>query len=301
MWSEMKARPAMAAVGRGILAMAILAAALTALTSGPAVAQDREMRAMRERVEDLESQLKSITRYLSKNEDAPRNYQPADGGGDAVNRLANMEVRLGGLESQIRSLTGQIEETQHQIRQLNDRMDRLAETSAPAAQAQPFAGGAGATADGDPFGGQADGQDAATTEPGEAEPLPTGEPTALYNAALAKLRQDDFRGATQGFNEFILQFPDNELTPNAQYWLGEAFYAQQNYAEAARAFLTAYTQYPESSKASGALLKLGISLGEMDQKDDACAALREFGQKYPNASAIELNRAKVARQDLNCS
>jgi tol-pal system protein YbgF len=151
--------------------------------------------------------------------------------------------------------------------------------------------------------GQAGGQGgaAATPAPGEAEPLPAGEPTALYNAALAKLRQDDFQGAAQGFNEFVLQFPDNELTPNAQYWLGESYYAQQNYAEAARSFLTAYTKYPQSSKASGALLKLGISLGEMDQKDDACAALGEFGRKYPNASAIELNRAKVARQDLNCS
>jgi len=293
----------MAAVGRGVLAMAVLAAAVAALTSGPAVAQDREMRAMRERIEDLESQLKSITRYLSKNPDAPRDYQPGgEGGGDAVNRLANMEVRLGALESQIRSLTGQIEETQHQIGQLSDRMDRLAESAVPAA-ASPLAGGAagaGAAPDGGPFAGQNDGQGAAP-DAGEAEPLPTGEPTALYNAALAKLRQDDFPGAAQGFNEFILQFPDNELTPNAQYWLGEAYYAQQNYAEAARAFLTAYTKYPESSKASGSLLKLGISLGEMDQKDDACAALREFGQKYPNASAIELNRAKVARQDLNCS
>jgi tol-pal system protein YbgF len=302
----------MAAMARSMLAtvvlMAILMAAGAALTAGPASAQDREMRAMRDRIENLEGQLKSITRYLSNNQDAPRNYQAGDGaaGEGAVNQLANMEVRLGSLESQIRTLTGQIEEMQHQIRQLNDRADRLAEPAAPAA-GQPFtdgAPGAPLTPDGGQGNAQAGGQGAAadgTQAPGESEPLPTGEPTALYNAALARLRQDDFQGAAKGFNEFILQFPDNDLTPNAQYWLGESYYAQQNYSEAARAFLTAYTKYPESSKASGALLKLGISLGELDQKDDACAALGEFGRKYPNASAIELNRAKVARQDLNCS
>lgn len=296
--------------GRGFFVSAVLAMLLAAgalaLAPAPAMAQDRELRAMRERVEDLESQLRSITRYLSNNEDAPRDYQSAGNagaGGETSGRLANVEVRIGELRNQLRSLTGQIEETQHQISQLNDRMDRMdrmAETPGQGATSYSPAAGAAvgaAIAQGD---GQS-GVEGGDIIPGPAEPLPTGEPTDVYNAALAKLRQDNFPAAAQGFNDFILQFPDNELTPNAQYWLGEAYYAQASYSEAARAFLTAYTKYPESSKASGALLKLGISLGQLDQKDDACAALREFGQKYPGASSIEINRAKVARQDLNCS
>ena len=287
---------------RGIL-LALMTAALVSTAVSTASAQDRQIKAMNDRITSLENQLRSLTRYLSNNPDAQRSLGADAGAAPSTDQLANLDVRLSALENQLRSLTGQVEEAQHQAQIATDRLDRLQarldqlQGGAPAAAAATGQTTTPAPAD----TGASDETVEVTQAPGTAQPLPSGDPTALYNAALARLRQEDYRGAANGFEEFLTRYKDNELAANAQYWLGESYYAQQDYSSAARAFLTAYSDYPKSSKASGALLKLGISLGELNQKQDACAALREFGQKYPNASPVESNRAAVARKKLGCS
>lgn len=278
------------------------------MATAPAIAQDRELRRLSEEVDDLGDQLRSITRYLSNNEDAPRDYTGGNTVGSSNVDMANVEVRLSGLENQLRSMTGLIEEMQHQVQQSSQRMERLAEDYEYRLQQLERGGSAGAatstTAIPAPTSTTIATETPTPTAPSDTATdvavMPTGDPTALYNAALSLLRQENYTRAADEFQVFLTSYPSHDLAANAQYWLGEAYYARRSYSEAARAFLTAYQDYPDSAKASGALLKLGISLGELDQTQDACAALREFDTRYPNASPIERNRAADARKELNC-
>ena len=69
------------------------------------------------------------------------------------------------------------------------------------------------------------------------------------------------------------------------FWLGEAQYSQANYQASAQTFLDAHKQYPQADKGADSLLKLGMSLAKLDNRDTACATLREVLIRYPGASA----------------
>ena len=85
--------------------------------------------------------------------------------------------------------------------------------------------------------------------------------------------------------DFLKKYPNEQLVPDANYWLGESLFQQQRYRDAAESFLNVSTRYEQSGKAPDALLRLGQSLAAMNQKEAACATLAEVGRKFPRASA----------------
>ena len=90
------------------------------------------------------------------------------------------------------------------------------------------------------------------------------------------------------------------LAGNAQYWLGETYYAQSDYKNAAIAFAEGYQKYPKSSKAPDNLLKLGMSLGQTGRKADACTAFKQLNAQFPNASGAIKDRTARAQQRYGC-
>ena len=95
----------------------------------------------------------------------------------------------------------------------------------------------------------------------------------------------DYALAEQAFRDFLRKYPDEQLVPDAQYWLGETLFQRQRYRDAAENFLAVSTKYEHSGKAPDALLRLGQSLAALHQKEAACATLAEVGRKFPRASA----------------
>ena len=75
---------------------------------------------------------------------------------------------------------------------------------------------------------------------------------------------------------------------------------RQNYLEAAGAFARGFQNYPDSSKAPDNLLKLGLSLANLDRRDDACTTFSELSRQYPDAAAIILQRAEQESARLGC-
>jgi tol-pal system protein YbgF len=108
-------------------------------------------------------------------------------------------------------------------------------------------------------------------------------PEALYEKNYETLLRRQFGEAEAGFRQFLEKYPDHSLAGSAQYQLGETFYAQGNYQEAARNFLQGYKSYPKSRRAPDSLLKLGLSLRKLDQRDQACAALASVSTEFPRA------------------
>jgi tol-pal system protein YbgF len=116
----------------------------------------------------------------------------------------------------------------------------------------------------------------------------------VYKAAYNYILSGDYKLAEQGFQNYLSTYPEGERSADASFWLGEAEYSQGNFNEAAKTFLNAHQAYGKSPKAPEMLLKLGMSLAQLDDKDTACATLREVNKRYPNASKPV--KAKVASE-----
>ncbi|WP_169570052.1 tol-pal system protein YbgF [Sneathiella limimaris] len=110
--------------------------------------------------------------------------------------------------------------------------------------------------------------------------LANAQPEELYNHAMGLIRSDDYAGAEQAFLVFLENNKTHSLAGNAQYWLGETYYVRGDYNNAASAFLNGYQSYPDSSKAADNLLKLGMTLGRMDQVKEACATFSQMEKQF---------------------
>lgn len=130
--------------------------------------------------------------------------------------------------------------------------------------------------------------------------LPSGSATEQYNYAFGLMKQAKYPDAEIAFKEFVAAHPKDQMAGNAQYWLGETFYARGKYMEAATAFADGYKRYPKNSKAPDALLKLGMSLARADQKQNACVALAKLGEEFPQAAASVRQRATAEMKKLGC-
>lgn len=142
--------------------------------------------------------------------------------------------------------------------------------------------------------------------PANAVELPQGSPEAQYEFAYglllqAQREQTDFSRPEQAFREFLAANPNHRLAGNAQYWLGETYYARKDYKAAAAAFAEGVKKYPKSEKAPDNLLKLGMSLALLNRKADACGVLADLNRRFPSASAPVKTTAQRERSRLGCA
>jgi tol-pal system protein YbgF len=113
---------------------------------------------------------------------------------------------------------------------------------------------------------------------------PSESPKDSFDLAYGYLVRKDYALADDGFRNFLKKFPNDRLTPDAQYWLAESLFQRQRFRDAAEAFLNVSTKYEAASKAPEALLRLGQALAALGEKEAACASLGEVLRKYPRAS-----------------
>jgi len=114
------------------------------------------------------------------------------------------------------------------------------------------------------------------------------------------LRNADYDNAETAFKGFLSKHPKDKLVDNAKYWLGETYYARNQFDAAAVAFADAYQTAPKGSKAPDSLLKLGLALAGLKKTDDACTTLTEVNNRYPNASTSVKNRTTQEMKRLKC-
>ena len=134
----------------------------------------------------------------------------------------------------------------------------------------------------------------------EEKILPNAPPPEQYEFATSFLKVGDYNMAERAFREFVDTNPDNDLSGNAQYWYAETFRIRQLYTDAASAYLEGYQKYPKSEKAPINLLKLGISLVQIGEKDQGCLMIAGVGKQYPNATQSVLQKAKYEEKKFEC-
>ncbi len=134
----------------------------------------------------------------------------------------------------------------------------------------------------------------------EEKILPDTTPKKQYEFATSFLKNGDYNTAERAFREFVLTNPDDELAGNAQYWYAETFRIRQLYTDAASAYLEGYQKYPKSEKAPINLLKLGVSLVQIGEKDQGCLMITGVQKQYPKANQSVLQKAKYESKKFEC-
>ena len=134
----------------------------------------------------------------------------------------------------------------------------------------------------------------------EEKILPNDTPEKQYQFATSLLKVGDYSTAERAFREFVNSNPDHKLAGNAQYWYAETFRIRQLYTDAASAYLEGYQKYPKSEKAPINLLKLGVSLVQIGEKDQGCLMITGVQKQYPNANQSVLQKSKYEEKKFEC-
>jgi len=130
--------------------------------------------------------------------------------------------------------------------------------------------------------------------------LPDGNAEEQYQFAVSFIKVGDYETAELALREFVDVNPKHELAGNAQYWYGETFRVRQLYQDAATAYLDGYQKYPKSSKAPVNLLKLGIMLVQIGEKEQGCSMILGVKDQYPKANQSVIQKAEYEKKKFNC-
>jgi len=135
----------------------------------------------------------------------------------------------------------------------------------------------------------------------EEKILPEDSPEKQYEFATSFLKVGDYSTAERAFREFVVTNPKHKLAGNAQYWYAETFRIRQLYTDAATAYLEGYQKYPKGEKAPINLLKLGVSMVQIGEKEQGCKMIKGVEKQYPKANQSVLQKAKYESKKFECS
>ena len=139
-------------------------------------------------------------------------------------------------------------------------------------------------------------------EPEKKESLLPDKPAIeQYEFAVGFMKIGDYETAEVALKEFINKNKDHDLAGNAQYWYGETFRIRQLYSDAATAYLDGYQNYPKSKKAPDNLLKLGITMVQLGEKEQGCKMIIGLKKEYPKASKSVLQKAQYEQKKFKCN
>ncbi|MEM7618807.1 MAG: tol-pal system protein YbgF [Pseudomonadota bacterium] len=260
------------------------------------------------RLNRLENELETLNRAVYNGEEPPAPWMNSRVvSNDAT---AQMEVRLQNMEEQMRALTGRIEEQVFTINKLkmdiaNMQAANIKPPSQPQTPPQYGANQISNSARSDiaeiekPV--ELDWKDQSENETAPASVLSTGDATALYESAYASLKNKEYKKSRNKFEQFLREHPNHVLAANSKYWLGETFYVEGEYRQAAKTFAQGFQKYPKSAKSPDMLLKLGLSLSNSGKKEEACIALSQLPVRFKAGSQDILDRGVDEMDRLGCS
>jgi len=196
--------------------------------------------------------------------------------------LVNLMAQIDAVQKDVQTLRNDVETLQYRQQQADDRQrdlyldidQRLAAIEQASAELDVFEGG--------------------SLSPGQL-PVPGGTDRANYQAAFELLKQGRYDQAAIALQQFLVAFPDSELSDNAQYWLAETYYVTQKYKEALPQFQVVIDRYPESRKIPDALLKIGYCNYELKKISAAESALQAVVADYPETTAARLASQRLDR------
>lgn len=124
---------------------------------------------------------------------------------------------------------------------------------------------------------------------------PADEPTTFYNAALSQYNRGAYGTARSGFEDFLANYPEHELAPDAQYFLAETYAAEEAYGRALEEFSEVWERWSDHPRAASALYRSGVMEVERGRLDDGRAFFERVLAGYPNSAEAPLAEDQLAR------
>ena len=289
-----------------------LAGMAVALLSLPAAAQKREVIELTKEVELLRQEVQGMRQTVERDNAVLK--QLVEQALDAVNRMdttmrkveqsvqetqANTNTRVDSMSTQVQSLRDAVDELTARVGILSQQLGEArgvletvdARLAGSGGAAPPSAGGAAQPASG---GGRSQAPSGSTaTQP---PPVPVASPPSaqtLYDNALRDLNTGKYDLARQQFTEYLQYYNKTALAGNAQFYIGETYYRQNEFERAIQEYDRVFKDYPESNKVAGALLKKGYAQLELNQRDQGVQTLRALVERYPRAEEARWARRRL--------
>jgi tol-pal system protein YbgF len=286
-------------------ALGVAVALLLTSTASAAFAQDQSFgEPGGKRLDRMDKQLREVRAIVLQAHSTGAPVEIKESGPDP--QVLGLTSRLDDMDQTLRAMTGQYESLQHELAvargdaanakteaaSLADRLDKLERQVTALAPVPPPPADAQTGAEGG-LAGQA-GQ-------GSSQAKGPADSKAAYASARQLLLDGDYKAASAAFQDYVDRFGDTAQARPARYWLGETKFIQEDYTGAAAAYAGAIRGWPDTPWAPDALVKLSLSLGQMNRTKDACGAIVEFPRRYPHASPAAQARAAVAREKAGCA
>lgn len=218
------------------------------------------------RLENLQSEIRTLSTSVEEYKDYLK--RPSK----EIGRVKeDVEVRLKVLEEKRKSLEEKNKAQEEKIREMEDRLKGMegkvkqmgSEKSSPAKEVVP-----------------------------EAKGLSAGVGD-LYKDAYETFQKGKLEGARRKFEAFLKQYPNAELSGNAQFWIGETYYQKKDFERAILEYEKAITKYPESSKIPAALLKQGLAFLELGDKTNARNLFKRLIDRFPHSEQAQMAKKKL--------
>lgn len=264
----------------------VMALVLALGVSTPVRAQDETLADIRQELSVLFVQLQRLRIELSTTGGVSNNL----GGTSTLERLDRIEAEVVRLTSKTEQLENRIN------RVVKDGTNRVGDLEFRLVELE--GGDISQLGETTTLGGDVDNTLIAVPLPAENAPeLAMGE-QGDFDRAVAALEAGDFLRANDMFVAFSETYQGGPLSGDAHFYRGEALFAMEDTANAARAYLESFSGSPSGATAPDALYRLGVSLGKLGQINEACISLGEVGVRFPGAAVVI--DARSAMQSLNC-
>ena len=287
------------------------------------------MEAVADQINVLTKDLKTLEKAVYKRSDIISSSNLPATQSDGLNEdiLTKHLLKLNEIEDQFRELTNKFEEVNFKLDKLSSRVTKIQSDSQlrfsdlentstenkkiqknlpGSSKPNDFGANPGYSVSGLPEKQETNSIESAQTviteEPENRETLlPNKPPKEQYEFAVSFMKIGDYETAEFALKEFIEKNKDHDLAGNAQYWYGETFRIRQLYSDAATAYLDGYQNYPKSKKAPDNLLKLGITMVQLGEKDQGCKMISGVKKEYPKAAKSVLQKAQYEQKKFKCN
>ena len=291
--------------------------------------EDVSLKAISDQIQVITNDIKTLEKAVYQKSDIVSSRSSSSTSSDGLNEdiMTKHLLKLNEVEDQFRELTNKFEEVNFKLDKLSTRVTKIQsdtqlrfsdlETGEITTKTEKLKTLPGSTKPQD-FGAAPAYQtsnlpkeqsinsveSAKTVIAEEPEPreslLPDKPANEQYDFAVSFMKIGDYETAEFALKEFIDKNKDHDLAGSAQYWYGETFRIRQLYSDAATAYLDGYQNYPKSNKAPDNLLKLGITMVQLGEKDQGCKMISGIEKEYPKANKSVLQKAQYEQKKFKC-
>lgn len=233
---------------------------------------------MNDKLVRLENDVNALQRKIYKSQQDSNVTASAEVVPQNLDSLYN---RITQQESVIQELTSKVEKLEFEQKQLLDKLNKI-------------------NADNDIRFSMIENKQASSTKEAESKPVSSKNDQKAYDEAYNLMKKGDYVAAEASFLAFMKEYPKSKFVGNANYWLGETYYARGLFEQAVGVFADGFTKYKNNTKAADNLLKLGLTMNKLNKKQEACTAFKSLPTEFPKAPKNLKDRASAEAKKLLC-